>query len=155
MHGFEGKGVVECLWDIFGGTINSKGYKVLDPHIGVIYGDSITLDRCRIICQRLEQKGFSSSNVVFGVGSYTYQYNTRDTFGWAMKATYAEINGDCDAIYKDPITDNGTKRSARGILKVTKNEAGKYVLWQNCTWDEFYMPDNELKLVYKDGVICD
>ncbi len=79
------KGSVEVLWEIFGGTINSKGYKVLDPHVGLIYGDSITLERANEILRRLEAKGFASSNVVFGVGSFTYQYNTRDTFGFAMK----------------------------------------------------------------------
>jgi len=85
------KGVVECLWEIFGGTISEKGFKVLDQHIGTIYGDSITLDRARQICQRLMDKGFASINWVAGVGSYTYQYVTRDTFGWAMKATYGEV----------------------------------------------------------------
>jgi nicotinic acid phosphoribosyltransferase len=47
------KGVVELLWDVFGGTVNDQGYKVLDPHIGVIYGDSITLERAEEICKRL------------------------------------------------------------------------------------------------------
>ena len=87
------KGVIEILWDIFGGTINSKGYKVLDPHIGAIYGDAITLERCEEICERLESKGFASSNIVFGIGSYTYNMNTRDTFGFALKTTYGVKDG--------------------------------------------------------------
>lgn len=87
----EAIGVVECLWETFDGTVSDKGYKVLDSHIGTIYGDSITLDRAREICERLKQKGFASINWVAGVGSYTYQYVTRDTFGFAMKATYGEI----------------------------------------------------------------
>jgi nicotinamide phosphoribosyltransferase len=94
----EAKGVIELLWETFGGTVNSKGYKVLDPHIGAIYGDSITLDMAKGICRRLERKGFASSNIVFGVGSFTYQYNTRDTYGFAMKATYAEVNGESSAL---------------------------------------------------------
>lgn len=76
------KGVIELLWDIFGGTINEQGYKVLDPHIGAIYGDSITLDRQLEIYERLGAKGFASTNIVLGVGSFTYQYNTRDTLGF-------------------------------------------------------------------------
>jgi nicotinamide phosphoribosyltransferase len=115
------KGAIECLWDIFGGTVNSKGYKQLDSHIGLIYGDSITLDRCRKICERLEAKGFASTNVVLGVGSFTYQHVTRDTFGFAMKATYGEVNGQSINIYKDPATDNGVKKSAKGLLKVTED----------------------------------
>ena len=77
----EYKGVIELLWDIFGGTTNEQGYKVLNPHIGAIYGDSITLERADNICRRLEAKGFASTNVVFGIGSFTYQFNTRDSFG--------------------------------------------------------------------------
>lgn len=112
------KGVIELLWDVFGGTVNEQGYKVLDPHIGAIYGDSITVDRANQICERLKAKGFASTNVVLGIGSFTYQYNTRDTFGFAMKATYVEVNGEAREIFKDPITDDGTKKSATGLLCV-------------------------------------
>ena len=110
-------GVVELLWDIFGGTINNQGYKVLDNHIGVIYGDSITISIADEICRRLEKKGFASTNVVFGVGSFTYQYNTRDTFGFAMKATYVEVNGEGREIFKNPITDNGVKKIGKRTFK--------------------------------------
>lgn len=142
------KGVVQLLWEIFGGTINSKGYKQLDPHIGVIYGDSITLDRAKEICEILKNKGFASTNVVFGIGSYTYQYNTRDTLGWAMKTTYIEIDGKGREIYKDPITDDGTKKSHKGLLKVIKDCYGKLICQQGITWDEFHASNNELKRVY-------
>jgi nicotinamide phosphoribosyltransferase len=144
-------GVVETLWDIFGGTINSKGYKELDPHIGVIYGDSITLEIAEEICEKLKLKGFASTNIVFGIGSYTYQYNTRDTFGWAMKATYAEINGEGVNLFKDPVTDNGTKRSHKGLLKVIKNSNSELSVLQEISWDQFYAHDNELKLRFKNG----
>ena len=115
------KGTVEALWDLFGGTVNSKGYRQLDPHIGVIYGDSITLERCKAICERLAAKGFASTNCVFGIGSYTYQYVTRDTFGFAMKATHGIINGKSADIFKDPKTDSGLKRSAKGYLRVDED----------------------------------
>lgn len=62
------KGVIELLWDIFGGTVNKQGFKVLDPHIGAIYGDSITIQRATEICERLKAKGFASTNIVFGIG---------------------------------------------------------------------------------------
>lgn len=116
------KGVIELLWDIFGGTVNSKGYKVLDPHIGCIYGDAITMERAEEICRRLEQKGFASSNIVFGIGSYTYNMNTRDTFGFALKATYGVVNGNELLLYKDPITDDGTKKSQKGRVIVYKRD---------------------------------
>ncbi len=118
----EHKGAVEILWEIFGGSQTEKGFKLLDPHIGTIYGDSITLERCEKICVRLLEKGFASTNVVFGIGSYTYQYVTRDTFGFAMKATYGVVNGEGRAIFKNPKTDDGTKKSAKGLLCVNGNE---------------------------------
>lgn len=114
----EFKGAVQLLWEVFGGTKNSKCYKQLDSHIGLIYGDSITLDRAKAICEQLKRKGFASTNVVFGIGSYTYQYVTRDTFGFAMKATYGTINGCPAELYKAPKTDSGTKNSAKGLLRV-------------------------------------
>ena len=112
------KGVIELLWDNFGGTINEQGYKVLDSHIGAIYGDSITLERAEEICKRLKDKGFASTNIVFGVGSYSMGYATRDNQGGAVKSTYVEINDNGFEIFKDPITDDGTKKSAKGLLKV-------------------------------------
>lgn len=124
------KGVVQLLWETFGGSINDQGYKVLNPCIGAIYGDSITQERCLEILKRLEKAGFASTNVVFGVGSFTYQYNTRDTYGFAVKATAVRVNGEDRAIFKDPITDNGVKKSAKGFLKVIKVD-GMYKLVEN------------------------
>lgn len=141
------KGVVELLWDIFGGTVTSTGYKLLDPHIGAIYGDSINLQRAEAICEGLKQKGFASQ-VVFGVGSYTYQYNTRDTFGIAMKATYVEVNGEGRNIFKDPVTDDGTKKSATGLLQVLK-ENGKYKLLDKVSAAQ--EKETALQTVFKDG----
>ena len=143
----ERKGVIELLWDIFGGTITNKGYKLLDPHIGAIYGDSINLERAEEICEGLKEKGFASQ-ALFGIGSFTYQYNTRDTFGLAMKATYVEINGEGREIFKNPVTDDGTKRSATGLLQV-KMENGKFVLIDRVTWEE--EKQGELKTVFKNG----
>ena len=113
------KGSIECLWDIFGGTINSKGFKVLNPKVGLIYGDSITPQRANDILARLAAKGFASSNIVFGIGSYAYNYSTRDSLGFAIKAT-AAIDSDDNLIpiQKTVKTDTG-KKSACGLLHVT------------------------------------
>ena len=162
----EEKGVIQLLWDVFGGTINEQGYKVLDSHIGAIYGDSITIERADEICRRLEAKGFASTNVVLGIGSFTYQYNTRDTFGFAMKATYVELEetsgvsigevGTMDVknivgreIFKDPITDDGTKKSATGLLCVEELPDGRLGLYDRVSWNT----ENTglLQTIYKDG----
>ena len=147
----EHKGVIELLWDVFGGTRNEKGYKVLDPHIGAIYGDAITLERQNTICSRLEAKGFCSTNIVFGVGSFTFQYNTRDTFGMAMKATYCELNGKGKVIFKEPITDSGEKKSAKGLLLVEYDDQvpSKLRLLQEVTPEE--EKTGELIEVFKDS----
>jgi nicotinamide phosphoribosyltransferase len=143
------KGVIELLWDVFGGTVNAQGYKVLDPHIGAIYGDSITIDRADEICRRLEAKGFASTNVVLGIGSFTYQYNTRDTFGFAMKATYVEVNGEGREIFKDPITDDGTKKSATGLLSVIYDDNNEYKLIDKVDWAT--TNEGALQTIYKNG----
>ncbi|MBN1111345.1 MAG: nicotinate phosphoribosyltransferase [Bacteroidales bacterium] len=146
----EQKGVVELLWDLFGGVVNDKGFKELDSHIGAIYGDSITLERAKAICENLKLKGFASTNVVLGIGSYTYQHNTRDTFGFAMKATYGEVDGKGREIFKDPVTDDGTKKSARGLMKVVK-ENGKYKLLDRVSWED--EKEGELIEVFKNGAL--
>ena len=117
----EVKGSIEILWDTFGGTINSKGYKVLNPRVGLIYGDSITPERAYEICKRLEAKGFASSNVVLGIGSYAYNYHTRDTFGMAIKCTAAwDDKGNLIETQKVVKTDSG-KKSAKGLLHVSSD----------------------------------
>ena len=147
-EGLANKGLVESLWDIFGGTVNEKGYKILDPHIGAIYGDSITLDRCKRICQGLIDKGFASTNVVFGVGSYTYQYNTRDSFGFALKSTMCMISGEEKQIFKNPATDDGTKKSNTGCVAVVK-ENGEFKCVDGLSFENNVKC--EMRPVFKDG----
>lgn len=144
----EYKGSVECLWEIFGGSVNSKGYKELNPRVGLIYGDSITLQRAEAILSGLAEKGYSSSNIVFGVGSFTYNYMTRDTFGFAVKATYSEVDGVSHNLSKDPVTDNGTKKSAEGLLRVEK-VGNDFVLFDKQTKEQ--EQQGELKTVYLNG----
>lgn len=146
----EVKGSIEVLWDIFGGTTTEQGYKVLDSHIGLIYGDSITLEVAQEVFSRLEKKGFASTNVVFGVGSYTMNYNTRDTFGMAVKATYTEVDGKGYELFKDPVTDSGMKKSAKGLLRVEK-EGDSFVLYDQQTWEQ--EAQGELQIVFEDGKI--
>jgi nicotinamide phosphoribosyltransferase len=153
------KGAIELLWDEFGGTVNEQGYKVLDPHIGLIYGDAMNYDRINEICRRLESKGFATTNMVFGIGSYNYQYQTRDTFGFAMKATNVVIEGEQKAIFKDPKTDNGLKKSLKGrigVYTLTNDEPGIGKAGELVAFDEMDASDKAfgsslLKTVWKDG----
>lgn len=144
----EQKGTAELLWETFGGTINEAGYKVLDSHIGMIYGDSITLERARAILEGLKTKGFASCNIVFGIGSFTYQFITRDTFGFGYKTTFATVNGKDFQIQKDPATDAGVKKSAKGLLRVEK-EGDNFVLYDQQSREQ--EEQGELKVVFKNG----
>lgn len=123
----EALGSIRVLWNIFGGTLTDLGFKTLDTHIGLIYGDSITLERQWEILQRLHDMGFSSANVVLGIGSYTYNYSTRDTFGSAVKATATVVDGEYIELFKDPKTGDALKKSAKGLLRV-EEENGEFVL---------------------------
>ena len=145
------KGAVECLWDIFGGTYNMKGFRTISQKVGLIYGDSITMERCNEILERLASKNFASDNIVFGIGSYTFQYQTRDSLGFAMKATYVELDGVGQAIFKDPVTDSGTKKSAKGLLCVDRDEQGFYLGDQATQEQEEF--GNLLRTVFIDGKI--
>lgn len=167
-------GVIELLWNEFGGTTNEQGYKVLDSHIGCIYGDSITVERQLEIYKRLKAKGFAATNIVLGVGSYTYQMNTRDTFGWAAKGAWFQVLNTCDEpcgelcftegrckdahyedfnIYKDPITDDGTKKSLKGkvSVRIDVDDYGGYVYVVNEECDADEERNGILKIIYEDG----
>lgn len=147
------------LWEQFGGTINSKGYKVLDPHVKAIYGDSITVQRCEEIYRILEAEGFACSNVALGVGSFSFQCIeedgilkpfTRDTFSSCIKATYCEIDSKPTPIFKNP-KDGGFKKSQKGCCIVT-NSDNTLTFVDECTWDEAYNNENNLlKPIFKDG----
>lgn len=146
----EQKGLIEVLWESFGGTVNSKGYKVLNDKIGAIYGDAIYFERAEEIFKRLAQKGFASSNVVFGVGGILLQCSTRDTFGFSLKAAYTEVNGEPRAVMKDPKTDS-SKRSHKGLLSVVRNGWGIYQTLEDVTSDEENI--GELQTVYANGKV--
>lgn len=142
-------GAVQRLYDIFGGTRNARGFVELDPHIGLIYGDAITLPRAESILYKLRERRFAASNVVLGIGSFTYQYNTRDTFGFAMKATLSAVNGVEVPIFKDPKTDDGTKKSLRGGVRVVLRDGE--VCYEDGVPFDLTAHDTLLQTVYKDG----
>lgn len=147
----EDKGTLELLWDTFGGTVNSKGYKVLDPHIGLLYGEGITIDRARQIFERMEAKGFSAENVVFGVGAFVYSVSvSRDSFNIAFKSQLVVIDGEEKQIFKDPKTDvNHIKRSLKGKVVVLE-EDGQLVAHDGYSRTDIVRGDL-LQTIFKDG----
>lgn len=108
--------VVQWLWEIFGGTINGKGYKVLNPKTRVIYGDGINLISIDAILANLVAHEFAVENIVFGMGGKLLQGYDRDTFGFAAKCCWALVGDNSIDVYKEPKTDSG-KNSKRGRLE--------------------------------------
>lgn len=146
----EFKGTYEILWDIFGGTINQKGFKVLDTHIGMIYGDAIILERQKEIYRRLENKGFAATNIVLGYGSYSYIGKvSRDSLSWAVKSSWCQINGEGKIIFKEPKTASW-KKSLKGLCKVIYKD-NKYVVQDQVTQEE----ENSgcLEVIFENGNI--
>lgn len=163
------------LWKTFGGTVNSKGYKVLNPHVKALYGDSITIQRAERIYEILAENGFAAQNVSLGVGSFsmhcieedrldgTFETDllpfTRDTFGAAIKAIYAEFtdeNGHVHKmpVYKDPKTDRedgggNFKKSQKGCCRVY-SEDGTIKYQDGLTWDES-RKDTLLETIFVNG----
>jgi nicotinamide phosphoribosyltransferase len=139
--------VITWLWDIFGGTINKKGFKVLNPKIKVLYGDGINLRSIdRILYNLVFNGGFSIENIMFGMGGKLLQGVDRDTFKDACKLSCAIVNGVEVEVYKDPVTDHG-KRSKRGKLKLIF-ENGEYATVQQHERPEL---EDQLDLVFLDG----
>lgn len=167
------KGSIQVLAEIFGTTVNSKGFLELNEHIGLIYGDSVTLQIADEVCRKLAQKGFASTSWVAGIGSYTYQFNTRDSHGQAIKATYVEFDEKTTVveedlsvtftrktvgknIFKDPKTGDGMKKSAKGLVSVEYGEAQagiprKLELIDEVSWEQERSPNNKLVEILRDG----
>lgn len=146
------KGVIELLWDVFGGTVNEQGFKVLNPKIGMIYGEAINQNNIKEIYARLEAKGFAASNAFYGQGSFSVQFVTRDTWGMALKCIAQQRSGTLIEIFKDPITDDGIKKSAKGLTVVYKDENGEYYLKDQATLEEVNSDANELKVIFEDNI---
>lgn len=142
----EHKGCIRLLDEKFGSSINNKGFKVLNPKVGLIYGDGMYLERYQNILNCLMAMGYAASNLIIGIGGIL-RYNSRDTLGFALKATYVEVNGEPMEIEKDPITDPG-KKSHKGLVGLFK-ENDQYVTKDQLSQEQ--MKDSLLQLVFRDG----
>ena len=110
---------VEMLGEIFGFTLNEKGYRVLNPAVRVIQGDGVTPETIRLILGRLEDQGWSAENLAFGMGSGLLQKVNRDTLRFAMKANARQdLDGNWHGINKNPKTDPGkaSKRYRQAVV---------------------------------------
>lgn len=159
----EDKGLVEVLYELFGGEKNDKGYIVVNPKVKAVYGDSITIPRAKEIYNRLEKKGFAANNVSLGVGSFSMECLeedgvlkpfTRDSFSIAVKATYGRkriADGEVGfPIFKDPKGCEG-KKSLKGLCRVVKKD-GEFKVIQNLTEEKYNAyQTHEMVNYFRDG----
>lgn len=142
--------VLEKLWDAFGGTINSKGYKVLNPKVGVIQGDGMNAASVSALVAGVAAAGFAVDNIAFGMGGALLQGHMRDDMRWAMKANAIDFGSGWEDVQKKPATDP-TKASKPGRQAVIRNAAGELEAIR-----EDALPadgKNELKTVYRNGLL--
>lgn len=145
--------VVQLLWDKFGGITNSKGYKVLDPHVRIIQGDGVDLETIEAILANFKKHGFSADNIAFGSGGKLLQAHTRDDQKFAIKCCFAVVNGVGVDVYKDPATDPG-KVSKKGVHKLAGlyDEEDKLIGFETIPDTlENEMIEDLLELVYEKG----
>lgn len=140
--------IANALWAKIGGTINSKGYKVLDPHVGMIWGDGIDLHGIELILQAIEEAGFSTENVVFGMGGSLLQKINRDTQRFAFKSSAQKRNGEWYDVYKKPLDES--KASKKGRLALIRDNTGRFnTVLEHAAKMQRY--DNHLVTVFENG----
>lgn len=137
--------ICHILWDKFGGEVNEKGYKVLNPKVRIIQGDGVDYDVIDEVLEELAANGFSADNLNFGMGGNLLQNHQRDDYKWAMKCSAIDRGNGWEDVYKDPITDT-SKTSKRGVLDLCYTHEGyKTVRKENNTLR------SELEVVYCNG----
>lgn len=142
---------LDSMWNTFGGTVNSRGYKVLDSHIGLLHGEGVSLDNIDDYFDAILSAGFSPENIVFGVGAYVYSVQaSRDSFGQALKATSVTINGVEHKVFKDPKTKTESfKKSLKGRVQVMRDGyLESYRVVDNLTSDEVNNTVQQLHTIY-------
>ena len=162
---WEEKGMVETMYEFFGGNVNSKGFKVLNPGIKAVYGDSITITRAKRIYKRLAIKGFAANNVSLGVGSFSFQALenedgslspfTRDTFSVCVKCShskYCDENGEIQErfVYKDP-KGWSSKKSTKGLCQIYFDENGELTYKDEKYENDLIGVNSALIPYFKDG----
>lgn len=145
----EWKGAIRLLDEVFGSTVGNKGYKLLHPSVGLIYGDAMYLARYERTLQRLKEMGYAASNLVIGVGGILRNHS-RDTLGCSQKATYVEIGGEPREIEKDPVTDPH-KKSNKGLMRLMWDAKNGYVTEDQVTPSE--EQTGLLKTVFRNGTL--
>lgn len=139
--------IAESLWKDFGGTINTKGMKVLDPNVRILWGDGIDPHGIDKILSLLQLHGFSAENMVFGMGGGLLQKVNRDTQRFAFKSSAQKRNGEWHDIFKRPL--DRSKASKRGRLKLINIQGQPSTVAESYEWNA----EDQLETVFKNGTL--
>lgn len=143
--------IIDILWNKFGGEYNRNHFRVLDNHVRIIQGDGIDLDTIGNILQMYKNRGFSAENIAFGSGGGLLQKFDRDTNKFAIKCSFAEIDGVGVDVYKDPVTSKG-KVSKKGRLKLHPQSGGfSTISSTNETPQQFNSYVDSMEVVFENG----
>lgn len=146
--------IYDILFEKFGFEVNTKGFKVLPEKVRVIQGDGINYESIGEIYAALQQNGISAENLVLGMGGALLQKVDRDTQKFAIKCSYAELNGKGINVQKSPteMDENGEivksfKKSKTGRLKLVRKDGGFETVGEN----EMPALVDELETVFENG----
>ena len=146
--------IFEILFKKFGYTTNEKGYRVLPPQVRVIQGDGVNYDAIKDMYQALTEHGISAENLVLGMGGALLQKLDRDTQRFALKCSYAKVNGEDVVVQKSP-----TEMDAQGHIvgSFKKSKGGRLKLiqqdnhWQTVAEDVHPKAEDQLVTVFENG----
>jgi nicotinamide phosphoribosyltransferase len=143
---------VQSLDAAFGSDVNAKGYRVL-RHVRVIQGDGITRESIASILAALAGAGYSADNVAFGQGGALLQQVNRDTLGFAMKASAAEVDGQWRDVFKAPVTDPAKRSKAGRLTLMRRGDAFATVRVDSPGYQQALVDGatEVLRTVYQDG----
>jgi nicotinamide phosphoribosyltransferase len=143
---------VQSLDAAFGSDVNAKGYRVL-RHVRVIQGDGITRESIASILAALAGAGYSADNVAFGQGGALLQQVNRDTLGFAMKASAAEVGGQWRDVFKAPVTDPAKRSKAGRLTLMRRGDAFATVRVDSPGYQQALVDGatEVLRTVYQDG----
>lgn len=149
--------ILNILWEKFGGTVNTKGYRVLDSHVRVIWGDGINIQSIPEILECVMKEGYSTDNLAMGMGGALLQQINRDTQKFAFKCSLAVVNGKEVEVYKDPVDDHG-KVSKKGRLALYSRpcyglQPGELTTVTRCRSKQFADSIDQMQEVFRDGQV--
>lgn len=145
--------ILSILGDKFGVMNNEKGFKVLNPKIGVIQGDGIDATTLEKILAKLHQEGWSADNIGFGSGGGLLQKLNRDDARFAFKCSSVIVDGEERDVFKSPVTDAGKKSKAGrlSLVKIFNSFSGSFTYRTIKQKEKGSVAHDNLVTVFKNG----